>query len=803
MFVGFDWLREFVPFEGEPQVLADRLTMLGLEVEGAHDPFAPIRDAVVGQVLECGRHPEADKLSVCLVDVGGERLSIVCGAPNVAQCQKVPVSRFGATLPGGLVIKKAKLRGVESFGMICSERELGLSEGHEGIMVLPGSCRPGERLGDALQLESLVFNIGVTPNRADCLSVLGVAREAAMAFGLPLTLPKVNLAESGEPGEPGESCAELVRIEIPEPEYCPLYQARIIRGVSIGKSPDWLRLRLLSVGLRPINNIVDVTNLVLFEFGQPLHAFDRERLSGGVIRVARAADGMRLTTLDGQERALVSSDLLIWDADKPVALAGVMGGANSEIVATSREVLLECAVFRPGTVRRTARRLALPSEASYRFERGVDQVGSRLALDRAAALMAELSGGRVLSGVAANEPRPWVERVLPFRLWRCNSLLGLDLSPEFCRTSFTGLGCAVREASAEHWEVRTPSHRLDLEREVDLFEEAARIFGLDRIPAVLPRVPRTFDSPQAADTEYGFCRRLKRWGLGVGLFEAVNYSFVGQADLDLLGLPREGRIAVANPLSEDQDVMRTDLAPGLLANLRHNIAQGNARLKLFEVAKVFFADPGSETTAREGTRLAILLCGPRHAEPWPWPAEDADYLDVKGLVEHLLASLKLPPAEYAAIADHGFLDPCVAVRADGAELGRIGRVRPAIAEAFHARKEVWLADLDADLLRGRSRAVKLAFAPLAKFPPVRRDVTVMAPAALSAGEIERALREAKSPLLRELCLVAVYAPAATDERNLSFRLTYRHEARTLTDKEVDKEHARLLDGLARKLGVRF
>lgn len=798
MLVGFDWLREFVPFEGEPQVLADRLTMLGLEVEGISDPFGLIRDVVVGCVLECERHPEADKLSVCLVDVGGERLSIVCGAPNVAQGQKVAVAKVGTRLPGGLEIKRAKLRGVESLGMVCSERELGLSEGHEGIMVLPESCRPGEKLGQALSLERLVFNIGVTPNRADCLSVLGVAREAAMAFGLPLTLPKLHLVESGGSAE------DLVRIEIPEPELCPLYQARILQGVAIRKSPEWLRFRLVSVGLRPINNIVDVTNLILFELGQPLHAFDRERLSGGVIRVARATDGMRFTTLDGQERALVSNDLLIWDADKPVALAGVMGGANTEIEPASREVLLECAVFRPGTIRKTARRLALPSEASYRFERGVDQKASRFAMDRAAQLMAELSGGQVLRGVAASEPKPWVDRVLPFRLWRCNSLLGLELTPEFCRASFTGLGCEVKEGVADHWEVRAPSHRLDLEREVDLFEEAARIHGLDRIPAVLPRVPRTFDSKVASDTEYGFLRRLKRWGFGAGLAEAVNYSFVGQGDLDLLNLPTERRIPVANPLSEDQNVMRTDLAPGLLANLRHNIAQGNLRLRLFELAKVFFADEASETKASEYTRLGLLLSGPRHAEPWPWPAEDADFLDAKGLVEHLLASLKLPPAGYAAVEGHGFLEPCVEVRLGRELLGLIGRVKPAIAGVFHARKEVWLADLDADYLRLLARSQDLSFRPLPKFPPVRRDVTVIGPAALTAAEIEQTLLDSKSPLLESLGLVAVYEPQdRPEERNLSFRLTYRHEARTLTDKEVDKEHARLLSGLVKRLPVLF
>ncbi len=455
-----------------------------------------------------------------------------------------------------------------------------------------------------------------------------------------------------------------------------------------------------------------------------------------------------------------------------------------------------------------ARRLALPSEASYRFERGVDQVASLFALERAAQLMAEVSGAKVLKGIAVAEPKPWATRRHGFRIDRCNALLGLELTPEFCKTTLTGLGCVVDDAAPAKWSVTSPSHRLDLEREVDLFEECGRVHGLDRIPAVLPKISKSLDSVQISDTEFGFFQDLKAWAVGSGLREAVNYSFVGTDDLDRLNLPGEGRILIANPLSEDQNVLRTEIAPGLLNNVRHNLAQGNASLRLFEVAKAFAADAASDTTARENSRLGILVHGARHAQDWPWEQGEADYLDVKGLVENLLTHYRLTDqtmgAQYVLEEGHPYLEPCVRVQRGDTLLGRIGRVQPKIADAYHARKDVWLADLDADLLRSLSRASKPSFKKLPVFPPVRRDVTVICPATLKAEQVEAAIREIKPKLLESLALVAVYAPEAKDsERNLTFRLTYRHAERTLVDKEVDKEHGKVLSGLPQKLPVRI
>ncbi|WP_243547107.1 phenylalanine--tRNA ligase subunit beta [Pseudodesulfovibrio tunisiensis] len=799
MLISFDWLREFVPFEGEAQELGDRLTMLGLELDSIEDPFEKVKDIVVGHVVECGRHPEAEKLSVCKVDVGDEVLDIVCGAPNVGQGQKVPVAKVGTVMPGGLKIKKAKLRGLPSHGMICSERELEFSDNHDGIWVLPEDLKPGEKLVDALKLERTVLDFDITPNRADCLSHLGFAREAALAFDLPLTMPKLALTESG-----GDAAGEI-KVVIDDPALCPLYSARIIRDVQQKASPEWMRMRLLAVGQRPISNIVDVTNYIMFELGQPLHAFDMDRIEKATIRVAPAEDGMKFTTLDEVERTLTPADLLIWDGVKPVALAGVMGGLNSEMTGDSRNVLLESAVFRPGTIRKTARRLALPSDASYRFERGVDQVLNRFCLDRAAQLMSEIAGGSVVSGVAVNEPTPWQDRVHGYRHDRCMRLLGLDLEPGFAKKVFTLEGCQVDDSDPDNWKVSSPSHRLDLEREVDLYEEVGRVYGLDRIPAVLPRVKKNMDGEVTSDTPYGFIRRIKLWGAGAGLSEAVNYSFVGTDDLDRLNMAPEGRVIIANPLSEEQNVMRTDLTPGLLNTLKHNLAQGNNHVRVFEVAKRFVADAESETETREHTRLGILLYGSRHAQEWPWPHADADYLDIKGHVEHLLSdSLKLEEAEFALVADHAYLEPCVSVSVYGKPVGFMGMVRPEMADYYHARKDVWVADLDVEMLRDLTREHSIQFANLPVFPPSRRDVTVIGSMTLQAGAVVAAIRDMNIKILESVELVAEYIPEGQEEeRNLSFRLTYRHPAKTLKDKEVDKQHKRVLNELSSKLPVRF
>ncbi len=796
MLLSMKWLREFVPYTGTAEELGQRLTMLGLELEEIVRPFDAIADLVIGHVLTCAKHPEADKLSVCTVDVGGEAvLDIVCGAPNVAAGLKVVVATVGTTMPDGMVIKKAKLRGQASHGMICSERELGLSDDHGGIMELPEDAPVGTKFVDYADMDREVLDISITPNRADCASVLGLAREVALAYNLPLTMPSVHLQESGE------DCSQEVQISVPDATLCPLYQGRIVENVTIAPSPAAIRYRLVACGIRPISNVVDVTNYVMLETGQPLHAFDKEKIRGGAISVAAAQEGEKLTTLDGQERTLLAQDITIRDAQGPVALAGVMGGLDSEIVADSRTVFIESAVFRAASVRKTARRLGLHSEASYRNERGVDQVGNTYAMERATDLMAQWAKGTVRKGICKAEPTPWAAPTMNYRLQRSNDLLGLTLDAAYCKNVLTGLGCSVDDSNAEIWQVSAPSWRHDIEREADLIEEVGRVYGLDNIEPILPMVPHHLDDAGKACSVYDFWSTLKQWGRGLGLNEAINYSFVGHKDLDHLQLSTENRVSIANPLSADQDVLRTALAPGLLHTLRNNLAQGSMGLRIFELAHIFTADATSETTAKEEGRLGLMLYGQRYDGTWPQVDAEVDYSDIKGLVEHLLTSLHLGNASYALEDGHTYLLPAVRITVQGQVLGHMGRVRPAMAEAYHAKKDVWLAELNLEILRTLVDAAKISFTALPIYPPVRRDITIITDGTVSIDAIYACVSKTKVPLLEDIRLIDSFEPHA-EERNLTFRLTFRHGQRTMKDSEADKEREKIVQALTKELPVR-
>ncbi|MDR1777706.1 MAG: phenylalanine--tRNA ligase subunit beta [Desulfovibrio sp.] len=801
MLLSLSWLREFTPYEGSAQALGDRLTMLGLELEDIRNPYAAINGIVVGEVVECRAHPESNHLHLCRVNAGqGELLDIVCGAPNVAAGQKVPVALVGTRLPDGTAIKKARLRGVLSCGMICSERELGLADDHSGIMVLPDAAHPGQRLVDALELDTEVLDISVTPNRADCLSVLGLARETAGAFGLPLIIREAPAFERTGPDL-------AVPLEIEDADLCRLYAGRVISGIRVAPSPMRVRQRLNAVGVRAISNIVDVTNYILFECGQPLHSFDMDKLDGGRIVVKTARDGEKFTTLDGQERVLTAGDLCICDAGRIVGLAGVMGGLNTEISAESRNVFLESAVFKPECIRKTSRRLGLSSEASYRFERGIDQERTVWALERACAMMAEFSGGMVCKSLSRLEPKPFVPVEISFRPEKAGELLGLKPDGKFCLATLTGLGCRVEERQGGPWRVSQPSWRPDITREADLVEEVGRMYGLDAIVPVLPPIRGKLEDAGRPESEFAFWTRVKRWGVGLGLNEAVNYSFVGHKDLDHLGLAREGRISILNPLSAEQDVLRTTLAPGLLQALRNNLAQGAAGVRLFELAHVFEEPQGESPTrdglpveAKETGKIGILLYGSRYDDAWPHEEADVTYSDIKGMVEHLFHFLRLPLPDFELAGEHSSFAPCVNLVLNSQNLGLIGRVRSEQAENFHARKEVWLAECDLDAMRVLHDAARIVFSPLPVYPPVRRDITILAGDGLRIGQVLDCLRAFRSPFLSDAVLVDIFEPSPGDRR-LTFRLTFRHAHRTLKDAEVDKEREKIAQCLVKTFGV--
>lgn len=796
MLVPLSWLREFTPYDGTALMLGERLTMLGLELDGIINPFQGLENIIVGYVAQCVSHPDSDHMHCCKVDIGGEELlDIVCGAPNVAEGQKVAVAPVGATLPDGLVIKKAKLRGQPSNGMICSERELGLSEDHTGIMTLPESVDVGHSLIAALGLETEVLDLAITPNRSDCLSILGIAREVAAAYKLPLHVPELPLIlDERDP-------ALEVAVSIDDPALCSLYAGRIVTDASVNPSPMRMRYRLFAVGIRPISNLVDVTNYILIECGQPLHAFDLDKLSGQKIIVRKARPGETLVTLDGKDRRLQPEDLCICDAEKPVALAGVMGGANSEITDSTHNIFIESAVFSPVSIRRTSRRLGLQSEASYRFERGIDQRRSVWALDRACAMMASICGGYARKGFSIAEPRPFMAAKIDFSPRHASSLLGLTVDPAFQDECLTSLGCAVEKTEPDAWIVVQPSWRPDLIREADLVEEVGRMYGMDQIVAKLPAIRRNLEDNLSPHGEFDFNGRIKQWGAGLGLHEVINYSFVGQKDLDKLEEPVEGRLQIRNPLSEEQDTLRTSLAPGLLQDLSNNLAYGASGIRIFEIANVFVSDDNSETGVKESSRLGILLSGARHDIPWPKRDEDFAYADIKGVLENLCAYLHMGQPELAQNLECPSMTPCVEISINGTHCGVLGRIKPNIAKTYNALKPVWLMELELDVLRILYQEIQVQFHALPIYPAVRRDITVKAPRSMKASEILEKFTLLNLPVLEGAVLADAYEKPGEDDRYLTFRLTFRHGKRTLKDSEVDKERDRIVDSLKANLGV--
>lgn len=821
MLLSLSWLREFTPYEGDASQLTDLLTMLGLEVEEIKRPFTGLEAVLVGKVVEKKVHPGANKLSLCRVDIGSEILDVVCGAPNVDVDQFVPLAPVGVTLPDGTKLRKAKIRGEVSHGMILSEAEMGLSQESSGIYVLPfreGEINPGERFISALKLDEEVLDVAITANRGDCLSVLGLARETAAALNLPLTLPPADFNIVADANEINLS------IEINDPQTCPLYMGRVIQKVKIAKSPDNIRFRLHAVGQRPVNTVVDITNYVLFEIGQPLHAFDLGLIKSERIVIRLAHDGEEIVTLDGENRKLTAKDLLICDDDRPVALAGVMGGQNTEIRQDTQDVFLECAVFNPTLVRGTSRRLSLKSEAAYRFERGVDQAGSHFAMNRAAHLFSRIAGGMISSWAQTVEPRPHVPVKTIFRPQKASSILGLDtdqkFDADFCRQCLKNLGCRIGEIDSPSWEIETPSWRNDLAREVDLIEEVGRFYGLDKIEPELPKFSQIkLDSTSSVEKDkkaaaylypafagsYVFFQKLRNILAGIGFKEAITYSFVSAEELDAWNEPMAGKeslVRVANPLSEEGSVMRTCVSVGLMRSVKINLSNGNQDLRLFEIARTFHSDPGSETGVCEQDSLAMVITGSRRPEEFPFKNELVDFADIKGALDALLLSLGLTGGTYRVLLaskDKHWLSPAAEVSIKNRRLGVIGRLRPELADLYHARSDVFLAEIDLLTLREISEEQKTSYQSLAKFPPVRRDLTLPLPLSRPAEDILKALDHIKEPLLEEAQLVDIYLPENSQEKNLTIRLTYRHPHRTLQDKEVDAVQEKIATTLRNNL----
>ncbi len=795
MRVPLDWLAEWVDLPEREQDLLDRLTTAGLEIEGVERGGPDLSGVVVGHVLECGQHPNADRLSLCRVDPGsGEPLDVVCGAPNVAAGQKIAFAPTGTTLPDGTRLKKAKIRGVTSNGMICSKRELGLGDEHDGILVLDAEAPLGAPLADVVAGGGTVIDVEITPNRGDWASMLGVAREVRAHFAGPLRLP------DSQPEEGGQPAAEDIAIEIDDGGGCYSYLGRIVHGVSVGSSPDWLVDKLESAGLRAINVVVDVTNLVLLEFGQPLHAFDLATLRGRQIRVRRARADEKIATLDGQMRELGPEDLVIADAERPVAIAGVMGGAETEVRPETTDVLLECAHFDPTRVRKTARRLGLRTDASYRFERGIDAAGLRRAIDRAARLLAELAGGSVAVGVVEARGATFVHTdQVELDPEHPNRLLGTSLS----RAEVVGYLARVDiEASGERGPLRCgiPSYRNDIAVAEDLIEEVARIYGYDRIPETMPvaQLAAAGEPPRHA---LEFRARVSL--ADAGLIETRSFPGLPASDPDDLCLPaddpRRRTLRILNPYWEDAGLLAATLVGPLLRAVRHNLAHQVASVRLFEVARHFRprSGAGDELPDEPPVAAGVLARGEAGGL---WDFAGPLFFEAKGVVERLLADLGAE-AEFRPESGEPFLHPGAAcdVFAGRARLGAVGELHPDVAGHFAIDVPCALFELDlGPLLAGTAQPAR--YRDVSRQPAVRRDVAVLVDRACRAGELIEAIRKTGGSHLVGVELFDRYDGEGIPDGkvSLAFRVVLQRADRTMTDTEISKTTDRVRRMLVEK-----
>ena len=804
------WLREYVPIELGVDEIASRLALTGTEVERVAEAGIPggenLKHFVVGKVLDCRRHPDADKLSVCVVDVG-ERSprTIVCGAPNVAAGQTVAVVLPGGVMPDDTRIREAKLRGVVSSGMIMSEAEIGLAAKSPGTMVLPAEWVAGRLLSEYFPVADQVLEVEVTPNRPDCLSVRGLAREIAAITEAPFD---EDLSFRHPWGD--RTVDKDISIEVRDPDLCPRYAARVIRGVKVAESPLWLKAQLAHAGMRPISNVVDVTNYVLWALGQPLHAFDLQTIRGKQIIVRRAAPGETIVTLDGEHRVLTEDMLVIADAERASVIAGIMGGLDSEITDATTDILLEGANFSGPSIMRTSGALGLRSEASTRYEKGLDPEMIPLALDMACKLFVELCGGEVSVATidVRTEPRP--QTTLRLRPERVAAVLGTDVPVRETSAILSRLGCSVTTTGPD-LVVGVPSFRADLGREIDLIEEVARVYGLERIPSTLPprRVGRGgLDRAQSAR------RLVEDLLVGAGLTQVINYSFGDDKWPELLRLSghdrRRSMVRVSNPLSLDQAFMRTMLLPGLLETARKNASVREERVPVFEVGKVFL--PSAAALPDEPVRVGILIAGRWDEDSWLRPGIAVDYFLVKGLVERLAAGLHAPlvfgrtgaepgPASEAEPFLHPGKSASISTR-DGQTAGWIGEVHPLVVQAYDLKGPAVAAEVDLAPLVAVSSDV-LMFRDLLAFPVVEQDFALVIDAGVSAAAVVASLRAAGGGLLEDIRVFDLYegAQVARGKKSLALRLSFRAPDRTLSEDEVNGLRREMLLKIRAELGA--
>ncbi len=796
MHISLNWLKKYVDIDVTAEELGRLLTMLGLEIEAVVEPGREISQVFIGQILDIQPHPDAEKLVVCRTDTGGpEPLQIVCGAKNMKAGDKVPTAVVGATLPGGFAIGQRKMRGIESQGMMCSARELGMGEDHAGLLILDVDAPVGADAKSWLGLDDVIYEIEVTPNRGDWASMIGVARELAAYFRRPLHVPAVSVAEKGTAAD------TLSSVVIEDAEKCPRYLGRVLSNVKVGPSPSWLAGRLIAAGQRPINNVVDITNYVLLETGHPLHAFDYDLLAGNRIVVRTARPGENMRTLDGEERKLDETMLVIADAEKPQAVAGIMGGADSEVGEGTTRVFLESAVFHPVAVRRTARKLNLITEAAQHFQRGADPEMAVYALNRAAELMRELAGADIAPGILDAHPAPAPSRTVTLRFARSLELLGVDMPADEQCDILERLGFKITARGAATADFLVPSWRHDVSMETDLVEELARFYGYDRIPATLPKIRQ---SEQVFAPEQKVVRKLRNLLVNQGLTEAMSWTFTSVAEIRRSGLPEsfENIVALQNPLTEDCAGMRTSLIPNLLAMAEYNAKRGAQRLSLFELGPVYLPKEG-EDLPFEPMHLGILLAGQAHSAHWAEKARATDVYDLKGWLETVSGffgvPLSLSAHDLMAVFQKGM---GAKVLMDGKKVGYMGKVARAVLKDRDIPFDVFLCDIDISGLLQHVGEIP-QFAAIPAFPASLRDLAVVVDRNVPAGTLLEIARKNGGEFLREVSIFDIYTgkPLTEEQKSVALSLVFQSPERTLTDKDTEKAMAQILKRLEKECGA--
>jgi len=789
MLVSLKWLKDYVDVEMTPTELADALTMAGLEVDEIKQIKPAFTGVVCAEILSVKPHPSADKLSLCAVTDSIQTYPIVCGAKNIKAGDIVPLAKVGATIPGGYTIKSTVLRGEKSDGMLCSEEELEVGDDNSGIMQLPPGTVLGKPLEEILDLGDTVMDVSITPNRADCLSMLGIAREVAAITGKKIKMP------AGEVCESAEDINSITSVKIIDSDLCPRYTARMIKDVEIGPSPVWMKTRLEAVGLRSINNVVDVTNFVMLEMGQPLHSFDFRFLEEGRIVVRKSVQDEEFVSLDGKARKLEADTLLICDGVKPVAIGGIMGGLNSEVKDDTRIVFLESAYFNPSSIRRSARRLAMPTDAAFRFERGIDPEGVLAALNRAARLIADLSGGKVCKNYIDEYPAKVPAAAnIPLALSRVNAVIGTAIEGSEVIRILQSIGMEVKESEPGKYSVTPPTYRVDITREIDLIEEVARLYGYDRVPVTLPDVAVT---EMAVIPRLDLEERIRTVLTGNGYNEVINYSFISPQSVDYLGLTendeRRRLVHIKNPLVEDQAVMRTTMIFALLDSLKKNANNGCFNLKLFEMGRIFLSC-GAGKLPEERNVLAGLLSGTIGEDLWNYRL-NVDFYDVKGCLDNLFSDLKTGDCRYVAENPEPFLHPgkSANIYLKDSKVGYLGEVHPDVKDRMDLKVNSYVFEINLDMLVSHI-AGEVTYKEISKYPAVARDVAFVVDSSVQADYMLDIVLRQKEDLLENVGIFDIYAGKGLPDgtKSLGLRFSYRSPDKTLTDLEVNNVHERIV-----------